>query len=112
MEKFCHINSIVSNSSINSNKGFLNDTVPRNYNRVIDLMIIIIDKGGEMDTMRVRIQILWYENIKLRDKLVASSKIYPPEEVKQKDRLRLLELKLEALNKVNENLNSESSIKD
>ena len=82
MEKFCHINSIVSNSSINSNKGFLNDTVPRNYNRVIDLMIIIIDKGGEMDTMRVRIQILWYENIKLRDKLVASSKIYPPEEVK------------------------------
>ena len=47
IEKFRHINGIISNSSINSDKGCLNNTVPGSYYRVIDLMIIIINKGGE-----------------------------------------------------------------
>lgn len=90
--------------------------VPARCYRVVDLMRMTLDKGVEIDCIRCEMQNTWSENVRLKKKLEAFSKIVPPKKVstseEDKEMFRQLEIRMAQLKNVNDDLNLKVIEKD
>ena len=50
---------------------------PARYYRLVNLIQITLDKGVEVDMMRCKMHNMWSENVRLKEKIEALSKVVP-----------------------------------